>query len=149
MLANHNASTNQSLKYFEKLEYLLLGDLRDLLEEPADEQTCLWMQAVLDVLLQALPRGFALEEENGYMTEVLEQYPNWHHEVDRLRHQHTTLYRKLKELRNRIANREEFSETAGIVRCELRSWMTAFIAHNRHENRLIQTAMNLEVGTGD
>ena len=30
-----------------------------------------------------------------------------------------------------------------------REWILKLVAHNRNENRLVQTAMNLEVGTGD
>ena len=131
------------------LEYLLLGDLRDLLEEPEDEETCRWLLAVLDALLDMLPVEFHLKEENGYLTEVLDEYPNWYDQVEDLRREHEVLFRKLQELRLRIARQSPFAEIAEEVRRNLREWMRTLIAHHRHENRLLQTAVNLEVGTGD
>jgi hypothetical protein len=142
-------STGYVLAEYAALEYILLGDLRDLLEEPADEQTRKWLSAVLDALLDTLPREFTLEEQDGYMVDVLEQNPNWSDEVDRLRQEHGYLFAKLKELRQRVSEDAPYAEIADELRGGLRDWMTLLIAHNRHENRLIQTSANLEIGTGD
>ncbi len=40
------------------LEYLLIGDLRDLLEETPDNETRRWLLAVLEELLNLLPNEF-------------------------------------------------------------------------------------------
>lgn len=142
-------TTGQLLKKYSDLEYLLLGDLRDLLEEPFDQQTCNWLKVVLDGLLDTLPREFELEEEDGYMDEVLEQHPNWKNQVEQLHQQHQTLFASLKQLRDRIDDSAAFAQAADLVKQELRDWITTLLAHNRHENRLLQTAMNLEIGIGD
>ena len=39
---------------------------------------------ILDRLLLNLPRQLALACEKGYMTEVLEQCPNWHRQIEAL-----------------------------------------------------------------
>lgn len=130
------------------LEYILLGDLRDLLEEPANEETRKWLAAVLDALLGSLP-GEVDEDDDDYLSAVLENYPSWYPQVDRLQREHRTLYARLRELRNQIVREQSFARIAGVLRRELREWMAAFTAHHRHENRLLQMAMNLEVGTGD
>jgi hypothetical protein len=137
------------LQQYSSLEYILLGDLRDLLEEPADAENRRWLLAVLDGLLETLPREFDLEDEDGYMSEVLERFPNWARQVERLHHDHDQLFAKLKELRGRIDRGSWIAPIANEVRRDLRSWILTIVAHNRNETRLVQTAMNLEVGVGD
>ena len=130
-------------------EYILLGDLRDLLEEPADETACKWLLAVLDALLQALPRDFQLHDEGGYFAEVIEVFPNWSVQVDRLLLERETLFSNLRQLRERITNEIPFIEIAQRVRLDLHGWMTSYVAFQRHERRLVQTAYNLDIGVGD
>jgi hypothetical protein len=137
------------LDQYSSLEYILLGDLRDVLEEPADRESRRWLVAILDALLETLPREFDLEDADGYMAEVLERYPNWSAQVERLHRDHDLLFFKLKELRGRIERDTWIAPIASEVRRDLREWILKLIAHNRSENRLVQTAMNLEVGTGD
>lgn len=131
------------------LEYILLGDLRDLLEESADEHTQPWLVAVLDALLDALPRELHLKANDGYLREVLDEYPSWYRHVESLRREHEDLYRNLRQLRGGIAQRATYEDVADRVRSDLRDWMNCLVAHHRHETRLIQTALNLEMGTGD
>src|SRR6185295_13617432 len=137
------------LEQYSTLEYILLGDLRDVLEEPADAESRKWLLAILDTLLDTLPREFDLEEVDGYMTEVLERYPSWTTQVERLHRDHDQLFSKLKELRGRIERDIWVAPIANEVRRDLRDWILTLVAHNRGETRLIQTAMNLEVGAGD
>ncbi|MFN0056469.1 MAG: hypothetical protein ACKV0T_30345 [Planctomycetales bacterium] len=131
------------------LEYILLGDLRDLLEEECDSENRRWLLAVLDALLETLPREFDLEDEEGYLAEVLVRFPSWSRQVERLHGDHQRLFSKLKELRGRIERDDWIAPIANEVRRELRDWMLTVIAHHRNETRLMQTAMNLEVGAGD
>ena len=148
----NTAGTNvrsEQLEQYSTLEYILLGDLRDLLEDSDDEVTCKWLLAVLEALLDTLPREFDLEEQDGYLLEVLENYPNWVEEVNRLRSQHGSLFNRLTELREQILRRTSYAAIADQLRRDLRDWMMTLIAHHRHENRLLQTALNLEVGVGD
>ncbi len=137
------------LEQYSSLEYILLGDLRDVLEESPDNESRKWLLAVLDTLLETLPREFFLEEEDGYMAEVLERYPSWSAQVDRLHRDHDQLFSKLKELRGRIERNIWVAPLATEVRRDLRDWILKLIAHHRGETRLVQTAMNLEVGAGD
>lgn len=149
MTALHLDYTSALLHKYGTLEYILLGDLRDLLEEPADEETNRWLVAVLDTLLELLPNQFALEESGGYLAEVTAEFPNWHREVEALQREHQSLFDSLQQLRNQVASDTPFDGIADQVRAELRDWMQRITAHRRHENRLVQTAVNLEVGAGD
>jgi len=137
------------LEQYSSLEYILLGDLRDILEEPPDDESRRWLLAVLDALLETLPREFEIEEENGYMAEVLERYPSWSLQVQRLHNDHDHLFSKLKELRGRVERDIWVAPIANEVRRDLRDWILKLNAHHRGETRLMQTAMNLEVGAGD
>lgn len=139
----------RNLTRFSSLEYILLGDLRDVLEEPIDGENRKWLLAVLDALEETLPREFDLEEEDGYMSEVLERFPNWSHQVEGLLRDHERLFEKLKNLRHRIERDSWIAPIANEVRAELRDWIRTLVSHHRRETRLVQTAMNLEVGVGD
>jgi hypothetical protein len=130
-------------------EYILLGDLRDLLEEPTDEMACKWLLAVLGALLQTLPRDFQLQDEGGYLAEVVEEFPNWSVQVNRLLQERETLFSNLNQLRERITQEIPFAEIAEKLRHDLHGWMASYVAFQRHERRLVQTAFNLDVGVGD
>jgi hypothetical protein len=139
----------QLLEHYSSFEFILLGDLRDVLEERPDAESRRWLIAVLEALLETLPKEFDLEDEDGYMSEVLERYPGWINQVDRLHREHDLLFSKLKELRGRIDRDTWVAPFATEVCRDIREWSLKLIAHRRGEKRLVQTAMNLEVGCGD
>ena len=146
---NSSGLAGTLLEEYSALEFILLGDLRDLLEEPPDELTSKWMRAVLDALLDTLPRRFDLQEQGGYLEEVLQHYPNWQSQVTELRDEQRAIYAKLGNLRDRIAGDTPFQEAADGLSIDLRDWMQGLTAYRRHERRMVQTAFNLEVGCGD
>lgn len=130
-------------------EYILLGDLRDLLEAPVDEFTSSWLAAILDSLLKALPREFQIQNEGGYFAEVLEEQPNLTIRVEHLIQERDILFAKLHHLRIRVSDQAVFETIADQVRLDLRDWMTSLKAFKRHERRLAQTAFNHDIGVGD
>jgi hypothetical protein len=144
-----DAAACESLEDYTALEFILLGDLRDLLEEPADQFTRSWLVAVLDALLDTLPRQMALKESSGYLSEVLAEYPSWYRHVDDLQNEQRLLVLSLQALRDRLDTSGPYERDAVRVNSAVRKWMTRLVAHRRHETRLLQTAMNLEVGCGD
>ena len=81
----------QRNRYTSALEYILLGDLRDVLEEPANRHTRGWLVAVLDALLDTLPREMAIKEASGYLNEVLDEYPSWYRHVEDLQNEERLL----------------------------------------------------------
>jgi hypothetical protein len=144
-----DAAACESLEDYTALEYILLGDLRDLLEEPADQFTRSWLIAVLDALLDTLPRQMALKESSGYLSEVLDEYPSWYRHVEDLQNEQRLLVLSLQALRDRLDTSGPYERDAVRVNSAVRQWMTRQISHRRHETRLLQTAMNLECGCGD
>lgn len=141
----------EKLKNLSTLEYILLGDLRDVLEEPFSKETRKWMLALLDALLDTIPREFRIRESGGYLEEVIEEFPSWTPQVEKLRSEHDTLEETLQSLRDRLIDDEVFQRQLLVqqIREELKEWMHFLIAHNRHEARILQTAMNMEIGGAD
>ena len=146
MAMSRPTPTRAAFERYATLEYLLIGDLRDLLEEAPDAETRRWLLAVLEELLDLLPNEFEFEDAGGYLSEVSEQFPNWSNEVDRLHHEHTQLYTTLLELRNRIANEEPFEYIASTVRSDLRRWTDAVQRHHSTEQSLMMSAFDLSYG---
>lgn len=131
------------------MEYILLGDLRDLLEEQPDEQTAKWLVAILDALIDMLPRELAVKSRDGYLEDVLEEHPHWEAQVQQLHAEYKVLCVRLGVFRDQLLSRTPYAAIATQLREDLRDWMNALQAHHRHETRLMQTAVNLEVGGGD
>jgi hypothetical protein len=132
-----------------EFEYILLGDLRDLLEDSPNDETRAWLMAVLEALLDTLPKEFALKSRDGYLAVVLDEYPSWDHKVARLETQYVALYRQLRVLRDRLVTRHRLEDVAERLRLELERWMDAFVGLHRDERDLVLEAVTLEVGAGD
>jgi len=132
-----------------EFEYILIGDLRDLLDDEPSEENRRWTLAVLDALLDTLPKEFALKSHNGYLSDVLDEYPSWDNTVERLRLQHVMLHRRLTELRVRMVANAQLQGLADRLNEELQRWIDAFAELQRAERDITLTAMTLDVGTGD
>lgn len=131
------------------LEYILLGDLRDLLDEEPSDQTSKWLLAVLDTLIEMLPRELAIKSQHGYLEDVLTLHPHWQAQVQQLYDDYKLLCVRLESFRDRLVSRTPYATIADQLRRDLSEWMKSLQAHHRQETRLLQTAVNLEVGGGD
>jgi hypothetical protein len=132
-----------------EFEYILIGDLRDLLDDEPTEENRRWTLAVLDALLDTLPKEFALKSQDGYLSDVLDEYPSWDNSVERLRQQHVSLHRRLTELRVRMFANAQLQGLADRLRIDLEAWIEAFSDLQQAERNITLTAMTLEVGAGD
>lgn len=96
------------------LEYLLLGDLRQVLDEPAGPQTSRWLLAILDMILVGRPplrHSVYLPvhlNDDRYQPHCLES---------------GSLIEKLRRLRDRVAHRAGHAVLANEIREELREVM--------------------------
>jgi hypothetical protein len=98
-------------------EYLLLGDLRLLLEEPIGPETNRWLLATLDMILASRPRP-----SHTTVASMLMRSP-WDDETERFSQERSTLYEKLQRLRDRIAHRAPYALLANEIRCDLTDLM--------------------------
>lgn len=129
-----------------ELNYILVGDLLDLLDEPASEQNGHWLSAVLDTLLKTLPEEYSLKTDDGYLSEVLTIFPDWQAQVDRLEEQNLQLIRRLRMMRSCLDSGHNLKRLLSALRGELRDWIDSFRKHHQEERRLMQMAVNLEIG---
>lgn len=150
MTRKNSGIMKNSLIDISALEYILLGDLLDLLEEAdGDESAWKWISEVLDTLLKTMPREFELQDQGGYLEEVLEEHPNWQSQVKNLYDERCELLVKLTELQTRMKAARPLRKIAGELRHDLRDWIASYIAHQRHERRLFQDAFNNDIGAAD
>ncbi len=130
----------QQLSQCRKLEFMLLGDLRDVLHEEPNVQTRNWLLLIVDELLRRLPEEYDLCTRYGYLNHVLREFPEWEALVDRLENQYLALYKRLLLSQEHLQSGQDFSVLAGSLRLELRSWIGAFTVLHRHEARLQKIA---------
>jgi len=124
------------LSEYRTYEYILMGDLRDVLEEPPDEVNCNWMLAILDALLTTLPKELDMAESGYYLNMDRSQHRSQRASFEKLLNEKHLLYAKLRNLRSSILNDGSFEETAELIKLELHGWMKNLIAHHRSERAL-------------
>jgi hypothetical protein len=99
------------------LEHLLLGDLRQVLEEGASPETSRWLVMLLDRILVGRPRSVPpFFPSNGRPLA-------WEPGHDFGTSRRGLLFAKLQRLRDRVAHRAPYSLLANEIRCDLRDWM--------------------------
>ena len=54
------------------LSWLLVGDIREMLQDHLDEEAIQWLQPILDALIDVMREQVSLEETPGYFDDVLE-----------------------------------------------------------------------------
>lgn len=128
-----------SYSEFAGIEYILLGDLRQLLSEPVTDQSRLWIRRLLDMLLDLLPGQFAAEEADGYLQDVLDEHPQWERRITDLRQQHDDLFQSLSGLRADLSDEQTVDRRASQVRRELAAWIDRFQRHQDAEYQLLRT----------
>ena len=145
-----HVSQIRTLAECNEFQYLLLGDVRDLLDETPDDSNKKWLMAVLDVLVDLMPHERHLHETSGgYMKEVLDEFPNWYRLVMRLHLKKLHLHYALRDLRDRLRREASWVAVADQLSCELRDWMDLFQQLHKAESSLIVEAVMLDVGAGD
>ena len=95
-------------------EYLLLGDLRQVLEEPAGLQTSRWLIAILDMILVSRPHP----RQSIYLPVNAPDTSRFKGDVATV-----ALMEKLRRLRDRVAHKTGHASLASEVREELREYM--------------------------
>jgi hypothetical protein len=143
------SETIKTLRHVEELLQLLLDDAAELIAEPADEENDRWLAAVVDKILANLREQFRVEEQGGYMTDVLEQYPEWHPQVLHLQQEHQLLEAQLQEIDARMRNEQHDGAMSRECRRQLEDWIHWYRQHQRREAALVQEAFVVEVGQGE
>jgi hypothetical protein len=93
-----------------------------------------------------LTRHFLLEEQDGYMANVLAREPRLEHAVDQLLKEHHQLLASLDTLLDAVRLMPAVKEG---FRSEVRAWINGVKAHESRENGLVEDAFNLDTGAED
>lgn len=112
-------------------------------KSPESSQSRRTLLELLDRLL--LEMNALRSEAVEYMSVVTERFPSWSRRVERLRWEGVGCFQALRDLRQRISRISPFRFHRQ-VRHDVREWMKSFRTHRRRENRLLQTAMLLDIG---
>ncbi len=142
------AAMSAELLRCRELEYILCGDLREMLGEPMTPVTRVWTLAVLDALLDMLPTEQRLLSNGGYLSEVLDEFPNWSGRVNKLRSRRYDLYDRLSDLRDVLESTGNTPTDVETLKSDLRDWMEQFADQCRQESALLLEAVNTEIGGG-
>lgn len=118
------------------LEYLLLGDLADLLSEEYDEENRKWIQVVLEGLLDAIPAE-KRKERFSQLRAAYPDSPGMLHSLAQLEFEHDAMIVQLQRLRNRVAWRLSLLDVVGVeVVRDLKRWLVTFQDFCQREHRL-------------
>ncbi len=130
-----------------ELIYLLLGDLRELLQERRRiEVHRVALLATLDKLIDVLstvPIGDGFDDE---FNDLLADCPYLSENVELLLLARRRDSMRLAVVRNSITSARYSTRTAERIAEELTAWMGSYCTHRSQERRLIQLAANREVG---
>lgn len=128
------------------LEYIIMGDLRQLLIEQPTQHTRLSLLVLLNRLLMSLPQAMRLSSDDCYMTEVREKRPNWHRKIEALHRDNVACFIALCELRDQIESKVNIIDISDEMDCQLREWMTLYARTRTRESQLLQEALTTDFG---
>lgn len=138
-----------NLQQLSELEYILLGDLRDVLEEESTEQNRRWLAAIVGALMNTLPREFALRSAGGYHEELVLRSPRADQEVRSLEQEQDSLAEQLSVMNAQLHDPVRFRQNAENLKQNLAAWSARLKQHNLAEERLVQEVYLSDLGGGD
>lgn len=136
----------EALTAFCDLEYIIMGDLRQLLNEQPTPQTRPSMLVLLNRLLLTLPYAMRLSSEDCYMSIVRDKRPNWHRQIEAQHRDNLECYLALCGLRGRIEGEVSIGDISDEMDGKLREWMTLYARTRRRESQLLQEALTVDIG---
>jgi hypothetical protein len=121
-------------------------DLRELEAAARAPAGLTEMAARLDRTRLHLAEHFRFEEEDGYMTAVLQRDPNRERTIQHLRDEHRRLAEALAALLDEAAAGRGPGEA---LREQVLAWVAGVRDHESRENALVQDAFNVDLSAED
>lgn len=143
----------RAMEEHERLDSEIAG-LQRCLAGSHEEALCGWFEAAFEGfrhLHTQLRKHMEMEEQDGFMQPVRTRRPMLTSRVDRLLQEHREMISRCVaiELFLEQCTKNPVSQNVAIVRARVDSLFEALQRHEADENRLVQTAFNLELGAGD
>ena len=131
------------------LTWLLVGDVREMLQDRLDAEAIRWIKPLLDALIQTMCEQCQIEKSPGYFEDVLESFPNWSNEIDAVLGEHAELCHALENLRYSLVELQPQHSVhmyAKLLEVELQQWVEAMMEHARRDRELLQNVWYTEIG---
>lgn len=128
------------------LTWLLVGDIREMLQDHLDEEAIRWLRPVLDALIAAMGEQAELTNREGWYDDVVGSFPHLISRVAKIEAEQTELCRSLRELRHHIERDLPLSRLTKEVEADLANWVDLMMTHGRRERVLLQDVWYTEIG---
>ena len=142
-MANEQPSRVEGLRHAHAT---LLSDLKKLevAARAASDAAPEELAAQLRRTRAHLAEHFRFEEENGYMTAVLQRDPNQGRRVEQLRDEHRRLFAALEALLDAAGRGATDAGRANVL-----EWVAAVRRHEEREDALVQDVFNVDTSAED
>ena len=138
--------SHSALKESYDLEYLLIGDIRTLLNEEFDLQTRSSLLVLLTRLIQNLPNVLDLTSDEGYLNAVLVRRPNWTRKIKALYQANMDCVASLSLVRDWIEKETPADSISKENEQRLKHWIKSLAAIRCRESTMLQEAFTLDIG---
>ena len=128
------------------LEYLLIGDIRTLLEEKFDSQTRSSLLVLMNRLILSLPDVLELSSKKGYLNIVIERRPSWSRQINAMYQANLDCVSSLTLVRDDLENDTPKAAISKELELKLRNWIKSFSAMRCQESTMLQEAFTLDLG---
>jgi len=128
------------------LTWLLVGDIREMLQDHLDEEAIRWLRPVLDALIAAMGEQAELTNREGWYDDVVGSFPHLISRVAKIEAEQTELCRSLRELRHHIERDLPLSRLTKEVEADLANWVDLMMTHGRRERVLLQDVWYTKIG---
>jgi hypothetical protein len=128
------------------MTWLLVGDIREMLQDRLDGDAIRWLRPVLDALIDALCEWEACDDSTGFFDDVLEPCPELSPRVAQIQCEQIQLCARLRELRARLELRQSVSRLVQALQADLAEWVQLMTDNARRERELLQSVWYTEIG---
>lgn len=128
------------------LTWLLVGDIREMLQDHLDEEALKWLRPVLDSLIGSMCEESEQTGEESWYGSFIEPCPHLSSKVAEIEAEQAELCKSLQGLRHSIERELPLAKLAAEIEAELASWVNLMIRHSRRERELMQDAWYTEIG---
>jgi predicted transcriptional regulator len=128
------------------MTWLLVGDIREMLQDRLDRDAIRWLRPVLDALIDSMCEWETREDSSGFFEDVLDPCPELTPRVEQIQGEQTQLCARLRELRARLERRQGVSRIVRELQADLAEWVQMMTDNARRERELLQSVWYSEIG---
>ncbi|MHC4878063.1 MAG: hypothetical protein ACYTGL_16535 [Planctomycetota bacterium] len=136
----------QQTQECSSMTWLLVGDIREMLQDHLDRDAIRWLRPVLDALIESMTEMELLEHSPEYFEDVLAPCPELVSQVELIRHEQARLCESLKELHGQLGRRQKVTRLVHGLQRDLAEWVQMMMDNARRERELLQTVWYTEIG---